>query len=132
MNWPAFAKKLILADGHISDWKAHLIQQAVSEDRVVDLQELEFLADLKRDAVSVHRSFDEFLLRVLKKYLLAAGDITDEQALWLRGLIFADNQTVRLEVGFVEDIRHQARSYGQEFENLHRDCTVLQRNQLSD
>ena len=52
MNWPAFCKRLLLADGRISDQETVMLKRAIMEDRVVDREELEFLIDLKGQQVA--------------------------------------------------------------------------------
>ena len=128
MNWPKFAKRLLLADGRISEHETDLLKRAVLADAKVDREELEFLVELKREAVMVHPAFDRFLFDVLKRVVMADGVITDDEARWLRKILFADNQTVRAETRFIEDLHREAKSFGKEFEQLWKDCTQLQRS----
>jgi len=125
MNWPAFAKKLLLDDGRISERETELLRRAILADGVVDKEEVAFLVDLKRSAASVHPDFDTFLFSVLEKIILADGVISDEEARWLRKILFADKQTTPGEVEFVQELRRKAKSVGPEFEELYRDCTQL-------
>ena len=78
----------------------------------------------------VDPEFDAFLLRVLKSVVIADGVIRDAEARWLRKILFADNQVVRAETKFIEDLRREAKSFGKEFEQLWKDCTQLQRSQF--
>ncbi|HEV3236553.1 MAG TPA: hypothetical protein VGZ25_06165 [Gemmataceae bacterium] len=130
MNWPQFAKKLLLADGRISELETALIKRAVLDDNKVDREEVEFLVELKREATMVHPEFDALLLRVLKSVVMADNVISDAEALWLRKILFADNQVVRAETKLIEELHREAKSFGKEFEQLWRDCTQLQRSQL--
>jgi uncharacterized tellurite resistance protein B-like protein len=130
MNWRDFAKKLLLANGRITEHETEILKRAVLEDRKVDREEVELLVELKREATMVHPDFDAFLLRVLKSVVMGDGVISDPEARWLRKILFADNQAVRTEVKFIEDLHREAKSFGKEFEALWKDCTQLQRSQF--
>jgi len=123
MDWPKFAKRLLLADGKITEQKAELIRAACLADGKVDKQELEFLAELKRDAESVHPAFDEFFFSVMKRVVLVDGVIDDSEAIWLRRLITNDNQILPREVKFIKELKREARKHGPAFERLHNECT---------
>jgi uncharacterized tellurite resistance protein B-like protein len=121
MNWAKFAKKLILADGNIDAGEAAMIKAAILEDHKVDKEEVEFLVDLKRSAKNVHADFDAFVFTVLKKVVLADGKITDTEAKWLRGIIFADGTISAAEKKFVHDLKAEAHASGPEFQKLCKD-----------
>src|SRR5437899_12948695 len=84
MNWREFAKKLLLADGRITEHETAMVQRAILEDHKVDREEVELLVELKREATMVDPEFDAFLLRVLKSVVMADGVIRDAEARWLR------------------------------------------------
>jgi uncharacterized tellurite resistance protein B-like protein len=122
MDWPKFCKRVLLADGRISDHEADLIRAAVEEQGEVDKETLEFLGALKREAVSVHARFDSFFFRVLKVVVLSDGVVSDAEARWLRRVIFSDNQVMPAEAKFVAELKRDAKSWGPEFESLYADC----------
>src|SRR5262245_21070876 len=101
MDWPKFCKRILLADGRITDHEADLIRAAVEEQGEVDKEALEFLGALKREAVAVHSKYDAFFFRVLKVVVLTDGVVSDAEARWLRRVIFADNQVLSAEAKFV-------------------------------
>lgn len=125
MNWPAFAKKLLLDDGRITERETELLKSAIIADQVVDRQEVAFLVDLKRSASSVHPEFDRFLFEVLERVVLADGVISDAESIWLRELLFSDRQISPAEVEFMHRLRAQATSVSPHFEALFKDCTQL-------
>lgn len=122
MNWPAFAKKLLLEDGRISQRETELLKRAILEDHTVDREEVEFLVDLKRSAVGVHPDFDKFLFTVLKRVVMLDGAISDKEAHWLRGIILADGMVSPAEVEFLRELRREAKSAGPAFQKLCREC----------
>lgn len=132
MDWPHFTKRLLLADGRISEIKAEMLQHAVMSEGAIDKEELEFLTCLKRQASWVHPTFDEFLFRVLRKVILRDGEIHDSEARWLRKLLFADRQIVPAEQEFIVQLKKDARTYGPEFEKLYRECMQLNSSEFSD
>jgi len=131
MDWPKFAKKLLLANGRISELETDLLKRAILADKVVDREEVEFLVELKREAVTVSPEFNQFLYDVLKRVVLADGVITDQEARWLRRIIFSDRQVKPVEATFVEDLKREARQTGPEFEALCRECLQLDASQFS-
>jgi uncharacterized tellurite resistance protein B-like protein len=130
MNRPQFAEKLLLADGRLTELETALLKRAILDDNKVDREEVEFLVELKREATRVHPDFDAFLFQVLRSVVLADGVISDAEARWLRKILFADNQIVRAETKFVEELRREAKQYGKEFEQLWKDCSQLQGSEL--
>jgi hypothetical protein len=122
MNWPAFAKKLLLDDGRITQREAQLIKRAILDDHVVDRAEVEFLVDLKRSAREVHPDFDSFLFEVLRRAVLRDGVVSDAEARWLRHLFRADGKVSAEEARFLGELKRQARSTGPEFEKLCQEC----------
>ena len=122
MNWPAFAKRLLLDDGRISQREAELVKRAILADHTVDREEVEFLVDLKRSAVAVHADFDTFLFDVLGRVVLRDGTISDNEARWLRGIILADGKVSEAEAHFLRDLRARTKAGSPEFDKLCREC----------
>jgi hypothetical protein len=122
MDWPAFAKKLLLDDGRINQREAELIKRAILADHKVNRTEIEFLVDLKRSASAVHPDFDRFLFEVLKRIVLADGVVSDLEARWLRGLILADGVISPAEAQFLRELKAEAKSTGPEFDKLYNEC----------
>jgi uncharacterized tellurite resistance protein B-like protein len=125
MNWPRFVKKLMLAEGRITEVEAELLERAIDLEGSVELDEVAFLVALKREAVWVHPRYDTFLFSVLKQVVLHDGKISDAEANWIRKLILADNQITTTESDFVKQLEKEARSYGPQFEKLYELCTRL-------
>src|SRR5688572_13914253 len=48
MDWPGFAKRLLLADGQITARETALLKRALLTDGSLNREEVEFLVDLKR------------------------------------------------------------------------------------
>lgn len=123
MDWRAFSKKLLLADGKIDKARAALIRQAVVEDGRVDRKEVEFLLELRRDAKMVHPDFTKFLYRVLTRAVLKDGVITKGEANWLRKMIFDHGLLAGpQERLFMTELLRGARQVAPEFRALLDEC----------
>lgn len=119
MNWPDFAKRLLLADGRITDTETKLLRRAVVEDGTINREEVEFLIELKRAAVAVAPAFDRFLFAVLKRVVLADGAVSDAEAAWLERTLFADRLLVTdPTVRFLRELRREAKQVGPRFVKL--------------
>ena len=123
MDWHRLARSLVLGDGVINEREALILRREMLSDRVVDRPEAEFLLELKRSARAVAPAFDQLFRQVVKKVVLRDGAIGDAEALWLRRLLLADNKLSAEEVRLLEELRAEARSVGQEFQALCRDCS---------
>jgi hypothetical protein len=132
MNWPAFAKKLLLLDNRIDDVKTKVLRRAILEDGLVDRQEVEFLLDLKHSAGSVHPDFDAFVCRVLKKLVLSAKkEVSDANARWLRKVLLVDKEVTASERHFIQELKLEAKKFGPEFRKLYDDVIGLRDTELS-
>jgi hypothetical protein len=131
VDWPRFAKKLLLVDQRVNEHEALLLKNALLDEGLIDREGIAFLAQLKRDALSVHPEFDQLLFRVLRKVVLCDGVISDPEALWLRKIVFADRQATQAEVDFLQQLRRDAKKVGPEFDRLYRDCTQLSAGDFS-
>lgn len=100
-------------------------------DGVIDQEELEFLSDLKHSASSVHPGFDDFFLGIVKKAVLQDGSISDQEARRLRKLLWADRIISERELRFLEELRTEAKTYGEEFEKLYSECAHPDRSQFA-
>jgi uncharacterized tellurite resistance protein B-like protein len=125
MDWPRFVKKLMLAEGRITEVEAELLERAIDLEGSVELDEVAFLVALKREAVWVHPRYDKFLFGVLKQVVLHDGKISDAEAEFIRKLILADRQITETEAEFVRQLEKEAKSYGPQFVKLFEMCTKL-------
>lgn len=120
MNWPDFAKRLLLADGRLTDVETKLLRRAVLDDGKINREEVVFLIDLKRSATAVTPAFDRFLFAVLKRVVLADGAVSDAEAGWLERILFADKTLVSdATVRFLRELYADARSVGPKFQRLY-------------
>ena len=121
-DWKKLAKAALLADGRIDTKEVEIIKKAILADGLVDKAELEFLADLRKSAESAVRVFTELFFRSVKSHMLQDGVISDNEAKWLRKVIFADKQVDDDELQLLKDLKREAKHVGPEFQKLHDEC----------
>ena len=84
--------------------------------REVDLAE--FLVDLRNTAPKAVKKFHDFVFEVVKKALLADGEISAAETAWLQKFILADGKVDDMEKAFLLDLKKSARKTSPEFEAL--------------
>lgn len=117
-DWKKLAKALILADGEISDKETAIIQKELLADGVINKTEAEFLIDLRNSAQKAAQKFHLLVFEVVKKALLADGDITSAEAAWLEKFILADGKVDALEKTLLKELKAGAKKTSPEFEAL--------------
>jgi hypothetical protein len=119
VDWRDFAKRLLLADGRMTDAKTRLLRAAILEDGKIDRAEVEFLVDLRRSAVAVSPLFDRFLLGILKRLVLVDGVVSDAETAWLERVLFSKQLLVTdMTLRFLKELQRDAVSTGPRFRRL--------------
>ena len=119
-NWPKLAKALVLADWIVIEKGTEIIQRELLADGVINKTEAEFLIDLRNSAPQAVAKFHLFVFEVVKKALLADGDITVAEVAWLEKFILADGKVDNLEKNLLKELKAGARKTCAEFEALVR------------
>jgi len=128
MDWPGFAKRVLVADGRICDTETSLMRRALLAGGL-DREEIGFVVRLKRVAITVHPSFDELVCEVLRAVVLADGRVSDDEAEWLRSIIFADGKVSEVERDFIIRLRAEVpQSAG--LERLYEDVMSIDRTDM--
>jgi hypothetical protein len=117
-DWKRLAKSLVLAHGFIDDREADIIRAELLTDGVMTKGEAEFLIDLRNSAARAVPRFHLFVFEVVKKALLADGDITAAEAAWLQKFVLADGRVDALEKTLLRELKAGAKRTSPEFEAL--------------
>ena len=117
-DWKSLARDLVLADGYIERKETELIKRHILADRAVSKDEAEFLVELRRAAPKAAVEFHQFVFEVVKKAVLADGEITAAEAAWLKGFLIADRQADELERQLLRDLKAAAKKTSPEFDAL--------------
>jgi uncharacterized membrane protein YebE (DUF533 family) len=121
-DWRKLAKALALADGRIDTKEATIIKNAIWADGKLDKSELEFLLDLKKSASGVVHEFNVMLFAALKAAVLADGEISDNEASWLRKFLYADGKIDNEEKKFLQELKQGAKSTSPGFDQLYKEA----------
>ena len=108
-DWKKLAKALILADGEITEKETNIIQKELLADGVINKTEAELLIDLRNSAPKAVQRFHLFVFEVVKKALLADGDITAAEAAWLEKFLLADGKVDEPEKGLLKQLKAGAK-----------------------
>ncbi len=117
-DWKKLCKDLILADGYIEEKETDLIKAEILADGVISKSEAEFLIDLRNSAKKAVQKFHAFVFEVVKKAILADGDISAAEAAWLKKFILADGKVDEMEKAFLLDLKKSAKKTSPEVATL--------------
>ena len=117
-NWQKLAKALVLADGIVSEKETEIIRRELLADGVINKTEAEFLIDLRNSAPQAVAKFHLFVFEVVKKALLADGDLTAAEAAWLEKFVLADGKVDNLEKNLLKELKAGAKRTCAEFDAL--------------
>jgi hypothetical protein len=126
MDWHRLARALILGDDNqIGEREGRILRREILADGVVDREEAQFMVELWQAAADAHPPFDEFFCEIVQKGILRDGIVSDDEARWLRRVLFKDGRITPREAQLVEEINREAQSVGSEFIALYRECAAI-------
>ncbi|AWM38947.1 hypothetical protein GobsT_28120 [Gemmata obscuriglobus] len=117
-DWQRLAKDLVLIDGMVGERETEILRRAFLADGVINRTEAEFLIDLRNSAPKAVVRFHTFVFEVVKKMMLADGDLTAAEAGWLERFILRDGRVDELERTFLRELKAAARRTSPEFNAL--------------
>jgi len=124
-DWRKLAKSLALADGRIDEKETKIIKDELLADGAISKSELEFILDIRNSADSCVQSFHNFVHSVVKKVILADGDISAKEAAWLKKYLFADGKLDEGEKKLLQDLKTEAKAVSPEFKALYDECMKM-------
>ena len=124
-DWRRLAKALILADGTVEPREVVLLQKELLYDQKIDKSELDFLVELRKEAKSLSRAFEDFFFDVIKKTVIADRGVSGVEATWLRDWVLADGKVDDLEIRLLRELRKEAIHTSNEFEELYKECMKM-------
>jgi hypothetical protein len=117
-NWQKLAKALVLADGIVSEKETEIIRKEFLADGVINKTEAEFLIDVRNSAPQSVAKFHLFVFEVVKKALLADGDLSTVEVAWLEKFVLADGKVDNLEKNLLKELKAGAKRTCAEFDAL--------------
>jgi len=121
-NWRTPCKLALLADGTIDEREVEIIRKEFFADGRIDRTELEFLLEVRREAQSSVPSFQKLLFEAIRSVILADGEISPGEVVWLRNWIFADGQVDAEEKHWLKEFKVLANKVCPEFTALYNEC----------
>lgn len=129
MDWPGFVKRLLLVDARISEVESAMLRRAVMEGGV-NRDEIKFLVHLKHSAVTVHPSFDELIVDILRRAVLKDDTVSNSEIDYLREVLLADGHVSDVERRFVEQLKSEATNLGSKYAKLREDVMAIRENDV--
>ncbi len=119
-NFRRLARTLLLIDDTIGSRETAALKAEFLTDRVIGREEAEFLLDLHRSAKQAVPEFKQLVHQVVKKLLLADGDLTAAETAWLANFLTQDGPVDDTDRQFLRDIKAGAKQTSPEFEALYK------------
>ena len=114
------ARALLLVDGTIGSRETAALKAEFLADKVVSRTEAEFLLDLHRSAKAAVPEFKQFVQLVVKKILLADGDLSAAETGWLANFLKQDGPVDDLDRQFLRELKAGAKHTSPEFDALYK------------
>ena len=127
-DWRKVALSAFLADGVIDDTEVKILKKELWADGKIDQDEVEFLIDLRNLAQKkakkgkLKSAFEKLFFKAIEENVLADGTIDDEEARWLRAMLFADKKIDANEKKFLARLKKGAKSTSPAFDKLYEEC----------
>jgi hypothetical protein len=118
-DFKRLARSLVLVDGTIGAKETAALRAEFLADNVVSRAEAEFLLDLHRSAERAVPEFKQFVHLVVKKILLADGDLTAAETGWLANFLKQDGAIDDADRQFLRDLHAGAKRRSPEFDALY-------------
>ena len=112
----------ILANGRVDGHELELLRQHVYVDGKVDRPAADFLVELHKRVQHMTPAFQHFFYQAIKAHILADGRVDDEEAAWLRRMLFEDDKIDDEERKFLHELKGEAKATGPEFDKLFTEC----------
>lgn len=116
-------EQAILAKGRVDtpELKA-LHRQLYAAGGKIGRMEADFLVELHKRVQHPNPAFEQLYYQAIKDHILARGRIDDEEAAWLRRMVFANGKIEDEERKFLHELKGEARQVSPEFEELFEEC----------
>jgi uncharacterized tellurite resistance protein B-like protein len=108
----------LLADGKITQAEVDVIREYVDENGQLDLDDVKLLVTVLSEAREVCKQFDDLLFPVLKKVLLADGQIAPDEQFYLLKMLYSDGHLRESEKRFLRELRSELATTTPEFDRL--------------
>ena len=108
----------VLADRKIDDGELKLLCDHVYRKGTPNLEDVRLLVELYTGVPKLSEAFENFFYGVIKKVILADGEIQPGEQFYLLKVIYSDRVIRPRELEFLRELRREAKSVTPEFETL--------------
>ena len=108
----------VLADRKIDDGELKLLCEHVYRKGTPNLDDVRLLVEIYTGVPNLSAAFENFFYGVLKKVILADGEILPGEQFYLLKVIYSDRVIRPRELEFLRELRREAKSVTPEFETL--------------
>ncbi len=108
----------ILADQKIDDGELKQLCDHVYRNGTPNLDDVRLLVELYTGVPALSEAFENFFYGVLKKVILADGEIQPGEQFYLLKVIYSDRVIRPRELAFLREIRREAKQVTPDFEQL--------------
>ncbi len=117
-EWRNVAKVAIMGDGRIDTREVDILRKALFADNKINKSELEFINEIRKEAKSSVKAFDELFIDGVKSHLLADGKIDDADTAWLRKSICGDSNVDEVEKRLLQELKAETKETSAGFNAL--------------
>jgi hypothetical protein len=127
-DWKKVALAALLADGKIDDTEVKVLRKELYADGKIDQDEVEFLIELRNLAqkrakgAELNPNFERFFFKAVQDNVLEDGEISAEEARWLRKMLYADKKIDANEKKFLTKLKNSATKTSPAFDKLCAEC----------
>ena len=108
----------VLADGRIDEGEIEQLCAHVYRNGAPNLDDVRLLVELYTGVPKLSDAFENFFYGVLKKVILADGEILPGEQFYLLKTIYSDRIIRPRELAFLRELRQEAKQISPDFEQL--------------
>ena len=109
-----------LADKKIDDAEIAAIQTQIHSDGRLDLEDVKLLVELYCEARDYPPAFENLFFDVLKRVMLADGEVSPIDQVYLLKMLYSDRVIRSRELDFLQELKREAAQVSPEFEALYQ------------
>lgn len=107
-----------LADKKIDDVEVETIREQIYRDGQLDLDDVRLLIELYCEAREYPAAFETLFFEVLKKVILADGEVSPMEQYSLLKMLYSDRVIRTRELDFLRELKREAKHVSPEFDQL--------------
>ena len=108
----------VLADGKIDEGELEQLCRHVYRNGTPNLDDVRLLVELYTNVPQLSDAFENFFYGVLKRVVLADGEIQPGEQFYLLKVLYSDRVIRPRELAFLRELRQEAKHVSPDFEQL--------------